>query len=102
MSPVTFDQFIALASCIVAVVSLVVGFARSSKAAHMSDQRTQDKLDSIGSIVGDTRDTVRELDRKIDDHGQRLAKAESDISGIQHRLDRIEERCDRHFGSKEE
>ena len=92
------SDLIALGSLAVAAIALVVGFVQRGKSAISRDQRIEDKLDNQSNMVLDVKTTVDKLDGKMDSHAERIAKIESDQNNIYRRLDRIEGRCERHFG----
>ena len=94
MSPITFDQIVALGGLIVAAISLTAGLWRSSRGEAARDQLVNDKLDRMGEVGRETRDAVREMSAKLDDHSQRLARVENDVENIYHRLSRVEDACD--------
>lgn len=92
------SHMIALGSLLVAAISLVVGFVQRSKAATSRDQQIVDKLDVQNQMMRDVKATVDKLDGKMDNHAERIARIESEQNNIYRRLDRIEGRCERHFG----
>ena len=91
-------DLVSLGSLAVAAIALIVGFIQRGKSATARDQRIEDKLDNQSSMVRDVKTTVDKLDGKMDNHAERIAKIESDQINIYKRLDRIEGRCERHFG----
>ena len=64
-------------------------FGRSRKDAQQ-EQKLVDRLDTLTSTTNETRDDVKTLTSKIDDYGNRLTKAETDIQSIFRRVGRIE------------
>lgn len=64
-------------------------FGRSRKDAQQ-EQKLIDRLDTLTSTTNETRDDVKTLSSKIDDYGNRLTKAETDIQSIYRRVGRIE------------
>ena len=99
MNPITLDQIIALAAMAVSAIALVAGFVRSGHQAAADSQRISDQLASIRDTTERTAEKMDALDAKIDDHTGRLARAEQDVMNLRARVDRIEQRCDRHFGN---
>lgn len=99
MDPITLDQLIALAAMAVSAITLVVGFVRSGHQAAADSQRISDQLATIRETTERTAEKMDDLDVKIDDHTGRLARAEQDVINLRARVDRIEQRCDRHFGN---
>lgn len=86
---------------IVAILSLLLScliFAASqrkdSRAAAAHDQLINDKLDRNNEMARETRDTVREMSRKLDDHAQTLVRHTEQIATLLKRVERIERRCD--------
>lgn len=86
---------------IVGVIGLVIAaltfFANQGKGWRARNEadatRTQilsDKIDTLTDIARDTRDDVRELDRKFDNHESRLTKAEALLAEYARRLEHIE------------
>lgn len=91
-------EWVALGSLAVAAISMVVGFFRDNKREAARDQKLEDKLDSQSEVMRDVKTTVDKLDGKMDNHAERIARIESEQGNIYRRLDRIEGRCERHFG----
>lgn len=56
-----------------------------------------DKLDRNNELARETRDAVRDIERKLDDHAQRLVKVETDIDTLYRRVGRIEKNIDVRF-----
>ena len=51
-------------------------------------QQIRDKLDYISDTTRDTREDVRALDRKLDDHSTRIIRIEETVKNHGERLDR--------------
>ncbi len=98
MNPLTFDQLVAVLALACTVLSLVVGGIRGTKQSAADSQVIRDKLDGMSEDVRETRDTVRNMDLKLDDHAQRLSAIEARQDAVEKRLDKLEARCERHFG----
>lgn len=94
MSPIGFDQIVALSALAVSAIVAISGFIRSGHTAAADRQRTDDKLDRIASDVKETRDSVREINRKLDDHTERIAKVEQQLISLFKRVERIEQNID--------
>ena len=92
------SEWIALGSLAVAAIALVGNFLRRNKQDAARDQLIVDKLDNQSTLVRDVKTTVDKLDGKMDSHAERIARIESEQDNIYRRLDRIEGRCERHFG----
>lgn len=90
MGPIGFNQVVALGSLAVAAIVAIAGFVRNGHSDAADAQRMVDKLDMIASDVTETRDSVREISRKIDDHSERITRAEQRIESIFKRLERLE------------
>ena len=99
MNPITLDQIIALAAMAVSAIALVAGFVRNGNQAAADSQRISDQLASIRDTTERTAEQIDALGAKIDDHTGRLARAEQDVVNLRARVDRIEQRCDQHFGN---
>jgi predicted nuclease with TOPRIM domain len=92
------SHMIALGSLIVAAIALIVGFVQRGKANVSRDQQIADKLDVQTQMMRDVKNTVDKLDGKLDNHTERITKIEAEQGNIYRRLDRLEGRCERHFG----
>ena len=82
---------------IVAILSLLLScliFAASqrkdSRAAAAHDQLINDKLDRNNEMSRETRDAVRDMTRKLDDHGERITRVEQRVSALEDRADRFD------------
>ena len=101
MTPLTFEQLVALGSLILAVVTMGLTMRRDGatederRAARAAEQQVMtDKLDSISDMSRETRDTVREMSKQLTEHSRELARIEQRISDHDRRLSAIEQRCD--------
>lgn len=86
----TVSEIIALISCIVAVGALALNIMKSTHGSVEQTQAIRDKLDYIADTTRDTREDVRQLDRKLDDHASRLTKIEAKVEDHGRRLDKLE------------
>ncbi|MDD6997139.1 MAG: hypothetical protein PUI21_04890 [Collinsella sp.] len=82
---------------IVAILSLLLScliFAASqrkdSRAAAAHDQLINDKLDRNNEMSRETRDAVRDMTRKLDDHGERITRVEQRVAALEDRADRLD------------
>lgn len=99
MSPLTFEQLVALGSLVVAVITVGLTLHRD-KNAYVEGQQARaaerqivtDKLDTISDMSRETRDTVREMSRQLQDHSRELARIDTRIEEHDRRLDQIEAR----------
>lgn len=101
MTPLTFEQLVALGSLVLAVVTIGLTMRRDSAtederhAARAAEQQVvTDKLDSISDMSRETRDTVREMSKQLTEHSRELARIETRIEDHDRRLAAIEQRCD--------
>lgn len=103
LTPLTFEQLVALGSLAVAVVTIALTIRRDGAtdeerhAARVAEQQVMtDKLDSIADMSKETRDTVREMSKQLTEHSRELARIETRIEEHDRRLSAIEGRCDLH------
>ena len=82
---------------VVAILSLLLScliFAASqrkdSRAAAAHDQLINDKLDRNNEMSRETRDAVRDMARKLDDHGERITRVEHRVAALEDRADRLD------------
>ena len=82
---------------VVAILSLLLScliFAESqrkdSRAAAAHDQLINDKLDRNNEMSRETRDAVRDMARKLDDHGERITRVEQRVAALEDRADRLD------------
>ena len=101
MTPLTFEQLVALGSLVLAVVTIGLTMRRDGAtederhAARVAEQQVMtDKLDSISDMSRETRDTVREMSKQLTEHSRELARIEPRIEDHDRRLAAIEQRCD--------
>ena len=97
LSPLTFDQLVALGSFALSVVLVIQAGRRDSdsdderKAARAAEQQVvTDKLDSISEMSRETRDTVREMSKQLQDHSRELARIETTLEEHGRRITAIE------------
>lgn len=92
----TFDwaELISLLAVIISLVTVCVNLFGRSKADTKNEQRMFDKLDQLSETSKETNNTVKAMNRKIDDHAERLARLESDNAAVFRRLKRIEDTQD--------
>ena len=101
MTPLTFEQLVALGSLVLAVVTIGLTMRRDGAtederhAARVAEQQAITyKLDSISDMSRETRDTVREMSRQLTEHSRELARIETRMDDHDRRLAAIEGRCD--------
>lgn len=90
MNPLQMSDLIALCSLALAALGMLVGFWRGSRGNAARDQLVSDKLDRAVEMAKETRDTVREMSRKLDDHGLSLARHTEQIASLFQRVERLE------------
>lgn len=91
MPALSIGEAMSVLSAAVVIVTFFIGRVSVSKTSSAKEQRTEDKLDSL---CGDTS----EINRKLDDHGERLTKVEQQVITLFNRLDRVEKNYDLHHG----
>lgn len=74
----------------VAVIGLVISVARSRRTDAQSTQAIKDKLDYISNTTRDTRDDVRDLSRKLEDHNARIVRLEERADNHARRIAKLE------------
>lgn len=89
--PLTFGEALAVASAAIAAVALVTTLLRDRRGEVMTSQAVRDKLDYISDTARDTREDVRALDRKLDDHAARITKIEAKLDDHDRRIGRLED-----------
>ena len=63
---------------------------KDSRAAAAHDQLINDKLDRNNEMSRETRDAVRDMARKLDDHGERITRVEQRVAALEDRADRLD------------
>lgn len=95
------NYLVGIGGLVISGITLITAYLRSSKQDAAETQLMTDRLDNINNGVNTINEKVDKLDNKLDDHANRLAKAETEISNIYRRLDKVEQRCERHFGESQ-
>lgn len=85
----TTPEIIAAISATVAALALVLNFAKDKRGTVADSQAVRDKLDYISDTVRDTREDVRALDRKLDDHATRITKIEALVDDHERRIEKL-------------
>ena len=75
----------------VAVLGLVLSVARGRRNDVENTQQIKDRLTYISDTTRDTREDVRDMSRKLDDHAARLARVEEKVKDHDRRIARLEE-----------
>ena len=86
----TTGEIIALVSASVAALALLFNLLRTRGDSISDTQAIRDKLDYISDTTRDTREDVRALDRKLDDHAARIAKIEQRTEDHERRIEKLE------------
>lgn len=86
----TVSETVAIVSAIVAALALGFNFVKDRRSDALTSQSARDKLDNIANIVRDTRDDVREINHKLDDHATRLVKCEARLDEHERRIANLE------------
>ena len=99
MSPETLDYIRTFVSIISVAFAVYMGLRGNRKADNedreqriRSETRMDEKLNDVLSATKDTRDSVKEMQRDMKDHNDRIIAAESSIKSLTHRVDTIEGR----------
>lgn len=86
----TVESLLPYITAIVAVLGLVYARVSSHRDEASGTQAIRDKLDYISDTARDTREDVRALDRKLDDHANRLARVEEHVKDHERRIENLE------------
>lgn len=114
MPPLSITEATSILSAAIVVVTFLVGRSTATKTSGAEKQQLTDKLDTIASGQDDIKALVKDLDRKVDDYGDRITRIESALTGKADvervakveqqlvsafkRIDHIERNCDIHRG----
>ena len=86
----TISEIVAVLALVVSALTLTASWLKEKRGDILTSQSVRDKLDYISDTTRDTREEVRNLDRKLDDHASRLTKVEAKVDEHDRRLERIE------------
>jgi hypothetical protein len=75
---------------LISFVGLMLNSRKDTRADAATNAILQTKLDGIITGVDDIRIEVRSMRESINDHGERLARVESQLISNSHRLDALE------------
>lgn len=75
---------------LISFVGLMLNSRKDTRADAATNAIFQTKLDGIITGVDDIRIEVRSMRESINDHGERLARVESQLISNSHRLDALE------------
>ena len=92
----TFDwaELFNLASVVISFATIYFSTRTRTTSDAQNEQRMMDKLDSLSVMSKETNMTVKAMNKKIDDHAERLARLESESESVFRRLKRIEDTQD--------
>lgn len=77
-------------AALAALASLLYTMLKDRGGNISASQAIRDKLDYISDTARDTREDVRALDRKLDDHASRIARVEERVDAHERRIENIE------------
>lgn len=94
-----FDSFgwaelISLAAVAISFLTIYTSTKIRSAAEYKSDQQVLDKLNNLESMTKDTNQDVKAINKKIDDHSERLASLEAEMKNAFYRIKRVEDTQD--------
>lgn len=81
---------VAMLSLLLSCLIFAASQRKDSRAAAAHDQLINDKLDRNNEMSRETRDAVRDMARKLDDHGERITRVEQRVSALEDRADRFD------------
>lgn len=89
-----WSELISLAAVVISFATIFMSMKARSAADSKSDQQVLDKLDSLESTTKETNQDVKMINRKIDDHAERLATLEAEMKNAFFRIKRVEDTQD--------
>ena len=89
-----WGELISLVAVVISFSTICISALSRSKNETKSEQRLIDKLDSLSDIAKETSSEVKSINRKIDDHAERLAHLESNMDSVFRRIKRVEDTQD--------
>ena len=92
-----WGELISFIAVSISFATICINVFGKSKTETRNEQKLLDRLDALYGTAHETRDDVKALSSKIDDYGNRLTKAETDIQTLYRRVGRIENTCDAHL-----
>lgn len=98
MPPLSIAEATSLISAGVVVATFFIGRISVSKTSSAREQQLVDKLDGQGVTLDEIKDGVKETNRKLDDHGERITTVEQQVLTLFNRVDRVEKTCDMRHG----
>ena len=89
-----WSELISLAAVVISFATVLMSLKARSSANSKNDQQVLDKLDSLESTTKETNQDVKMINRKIDDHAERLATLEAEMKNAFFRIKRVEDTQD--------
>lgn len=89
-----WSELISLAAVIISFATILLSMKSRSEKETKNDQQVLDKLDSLESMTKETNQDVKMINRKIDDHAERLATLEAEMKNAFFRIKRVEDTQD--------
>lgn len=89
-----WGELISLVAVVISFSTICISALSRSKNESKSEQRLIDKLDSLSDIAKETSSEVKSINKKIDDHAERLAHLESNMDSVFRRIKRVEDTQD--------
>ena len=81
---------VAMLSLLLSCLIFAASQRKDSRAAAAHDQLINDKLDRNNEMSRETRDAVRDMARKLDDHWERITRVEQRVAALEDRADRLD------------
>lgn len=98
MPTVSVSDTTSIISAFFVIVTFCVGRLSVTRTRSAKEQHTDDKLDSLIDSMREVTSGIKEINRKLDDHGIAIAKHTEQIATLFSRIDRLERNCDMHRG----
>lgn len=98
MPTVSVSDTTSVISAFFVIVTFCVGRLSVTRTRSAKEQHTDDKLDSLIESMREVTSGIKEINRKLDDHGIAIAKHTEQISTLFARIERLERNCDMHRG----
>jgi hypothetical protein len=95
---VSVSDTTSIISAFFVIVTFCVGRLSVTRTRSAKEQHTDDKLDSLIESMREVTSGIKEINRKLDDHGIAIAKHTEQISTLFARIERLERNCDMHRG----
>lgn len=89
-----WTELISLIAVIISFATIILSMKSKMTADTKNDQRVLDKLDNLTNVTKETNDEVKTINKKIDDHAERLATLEAEMKNVFFRVKRVEDTQD--------